>query len=78
MNQTFTDGFDMGVHSGAPSRTSKSISRKRQLEAAVILDMISIDRQDALNVLNAWRSYLVQGPGTRSAIEFNSFDEWLP
>lgn len=77
INKTYAGGFDMQGKSRDPIRTSKSISRKRQLEAAAILDMVSSYGEHAFNCVDAWGIYLVKGMGSRAAIDFHMFDDWL-
>jgi len=51
---------------------------KKQAEAKMMLDLLAIDREDAILLMDYMARWFEKGSGSRVMSEFKSFDEFLP
>ena len=73
-NNEMTDGFRAGAQAGA----MQSSSGKSQMQAKLILRLLSIDRERAVVLMKSWEGLVGGASGRQHSSHFASLDEYLP
>lgn len=74
--QAFLEGAEKASISPESLQTKKT--GRKQMQAQLLLEMIAVDRECALESMRAWAKFLEVGSGRQHAKRFTNLEEYLP
>ena len=63
---------------GAAAGDIQATSRKRQMQAKILKEMIAIDKQRALVTMKSWATFVELASGRQHHTHYSSLDEYIP
>ena len=69
--------FKIGAEDGTNTPCRGTSEGKRQIQAKMMLEMLSIDRECALTTMKVWAKFVELASGRQHYEDFKSLDEYM-